>query len=110
MRLPCFILLSCFSARDNWLLYIARSIKSLLGSEIVISNNSGTSKLAEPGDNKEGYESKDYVSGSKSLTRTGKAADLIKFTQKKQLGLPNLNLPKEAFLTREKIYNIFRVS
>ena len=90
---------------------LINDIKTLLdkrtenGSKIIVStsNNSGASKLAEPGDNKEGYESKDYVSASKSLTRTGKAADLIKFTQKKQLGLPKLNLPKEAFLTREKI-------
>jgi len=90
---------------------LINDIKTLLdkrtdnGSKVITTaaNSSGASKLSEPGDNKEGYSSKDYVSGSKSLTREGKATDLIKFTQKQQLGLPKLELPKKAFLTREKI-------
>ena len=90
---------------------LINDIKTLLdkrtdnGTKMIVSESdySGTSKLGRPGDNKKGYESKDYVSDSKSLTRKGKAADLIKFTQRQQLGLPKLNLPKEAFLTREKI-------
>ena len=89
---------------------LINDIKTLLdkrtenGSKIIVStSNESGAKLAEPGDYKEGYESKDYVSRTKSLTREGKAADLIKFTQKKQLGLPKLILTKEASLTREKI-------
>ena len=89
---------------------LINDVKTLLdkrtdnGSKIVVSASNDTKpKLAEPGDFKEGYESKDYVSRAKSLTREGKEADLIKFTQKQQLGLPELDLPKEASLTREKI-------
>ena len=89
---------------------LINDVKTLLdkrtdnGSKIVVSASNDTKpKIAETGDFKEGYESKDYVSRAKSLTREGKEADLIKFTQKQQLGLPELDLPKEASLTREKI-------
>ena len=89
---------------------LVNDVKTLLdsrtenGSKIVVStSNDSGAKLAEPGDYKEGYESKDYVSRAKSLTREGKETDLIKFTQKQQLGLPKLILPKEAQLTREKV-------
>ena len=63
-----------------------------------ISNYSG------PGDNKEGYNSKDYETNSLSLgDRKGKSADLIKFVTLKQLGLPQLVIPKDNPISRKKI-------
>ena len=57
-----------------------------------------------PGDNKDGYESKNYVTNSFSLDgRKGKKYDLIKYVTIKQLGLPLLEIPKDNPITRKKI-------
>lgn len=57
-----------------------------------------------PGDRKEGYERKDYVTDSLSLTaRIGKEADLLQFANQKQLGLPLLAIPSENPITEKKI-------
>ena len=90
---------------------LMNDIKTLLdkrtdnGLKVIVSQNNDTpgSSLAKPGDNKAGYEDKNYISGSKSLTREGKATDLIKFTKKQQLGLPKLKLSKAQTLSRKKI-------
>ena len=56
-----------------------------------------------PGDNKDGYESKSYKTNSLSLSdRKGKKADLLKYVTIKQLGLPELVIPKNNPITRKK--------
>ena len=56
-----------------------------------------------PGDRKQGYEQKDYVTDSLSITaRTGKEADLLQFVNKQQLGLPTLAIPSENPITEKK--------
>ena len=68
------------------------------------SFSSELSNYSGPGDNKDGYNSKDYETNSLSLSdRKGKSADLIKFVTMKQLGLPKLDIPKDNPITREKI-------
>ena len=57
-----------------------------------------------PGDVKEGYESKDYQTRSRSLLkRRGVKKDLIRFAQNPPLGLPPVPIPAENPLTRDKI-------
>ena len=69
-----------------------------------MSFSSELSNYSGPGDNKDGYNSKDYETNSLSLSdRKGKSADLIKFVTMKQLGLPKLEIPKDNPITREKI-------
>ena len=78
------------------LLILFSAIQFALASEL--SNYSG------PGDNKDGYNSKDYETNSLSLSdRKGKSADLIKFVTLKQLGLPELVIPEDNPVSRKKI-------
>ena len=78
------------------LLILFSVIQFALASEL--SNYSG------PGDNKDGYNSKDYETNSLSLSdRKGKSADLIKFVTLKQLGLPELVIPEDNPVSRKKI-------
>jgi len=57
-----------------------------------------------PGDVKEGYESEDYVTRSRSLLkRRGIKKDLIRFAQNPPLGLPPVPVPAGNPLTRPKI-------
>ena len=64
------------------------------------SFSSELSNYSGPGDNKDGYNSKDYETNSLSLSdRKGKSADLIKFVTMKQLGLPKLEIPKDNPIT-----------
>ncbi len=57
-----------------------------------------------PGDVKEGYESADYETRSKSLLqRRGIKKDLIRFAQNPPLGLPAVPIPADNPLTRPKI-------
>ena len=57
-----------------------------------------------PGDVKEGYESKDYQTRSRSLLkRRGIKKDLIRFAQNPPLGLPPVPIPAANPLTRDKI-------
>lgn len=56
------------------------------------------------GDNKDGYDSKDYETNSLSLDdRQGKKADLIKYVTTKQLGLSLIEIPDNNPITRKKI-------
>ena len=61
------------------------------------------SSLAKPGDFKEGYMTKDYVTNAQELERSGMATDLYSMVSKTQLGLPKLITTPGADLTREKI-------
>ena len=57
-----------------------------------------------PGDNKEGYDSKNYTTNSISLDdRKGKKANLLQYVTIKQLGLPELIIPENNKITKEKI-------
>ena len=57
-----------------------------------------------PGDNKDGYESQNYVTNSLSVNeRKGKKANLIKYIKNSQLGLPKLKVPKNNPITEKKI-------
>ena len=74
------------------------------GTQIIkTSSASSKSQLAEPGDYREGYTSKEFVSKTKSLRRSGKPADLLKIAQTRQLGLPELKLKDNQTLTQGKI-------
>ncbi len=60
--------------------------------------------LLRPGDDKSGYESKQYQTHSVALAqRKGKPADLLKLAQNPPLGLPKVPTPKDNPLSREKI-------
>ena len=57
-----------------------------------------------PGDRKEGYDSKSYVTDSLSVTaRKGKAANLLQFVENPPLGLPKIDIPESNPVTKEKI-------
>ena len=61
-------------------------------------------KLLRPGDDKLGYESKQYQTHSVALAqRKGKPADLLKLARNPPLGLPKVPTPKDNPLSREKI-------
>ena len=62
------------------------------------------SQTRGPGDVKEGYESADYRTQSRSLLdRRGLAQDLIRFALDPPLGLPPVPVPADNPLTRKKI-------
>ena len=63
-----------------------------------------TSTRSQPGDNKEGYEHRNYVTRSLDLEmRRGSATDLLAVAGNPPLGLPPLPVPKENPLTKQKI-------
>ncbi len=60
--------------------------------------------LLRPGDDKSGYESKQYQTHSVALSqRQGKPADLLRLALNPPLGLPKVPMPKDNPLSREKI-------
>ncbi|MGB1254329.1 MAG: cytochrome c peroxidase [Thiolinea sp.] len=60
--------------------------------------------LSKPGDNKDGYDSKNYQTQTKALmTRTGEDADLFNIVKRPPLGLPPLPEETVAGLSPEKI-------
>ncbi|MBX2870203.1 MAG: SCO family protein [Acidiferrobacterales bacterium] len=62
------------------------------------------STLSQPGDYKQGYESKSYTTKSLALeSRLGVKADLFKLAQRKVNGLPELPVPENNPLTQKKI-------
>ncbi|MET0008249.1 MAG: cytochrome c peroxidase [Candidatus Thiodiazotropha sp. 6PLUC4] len=62
------------------------------------------SQLSKPGDDKQGYETENYVTRSLDLElRQGEAADLIAIAEKPPLGLPPVPVPTDNPLSREKI-------
>ncbi|MXX16136.1 MAG: photosynthetic protein synthase I [Gammaproteobacteria bacterium] len=62
------------------------------------------SVLSRPGDDKEGYESEDYVTDSLALTdRKGEGFDLLGLAESPPLGLPPIPEPPDNILSREKI-------
>ena len=91
---------------------LVNDIKTLLdpetknGTLVAASKNielASGANLAGPGDFKDGYTSKDYVTKGVPLKREGKATDLYAMATTKHLGLPKLETPDGTFLTREKI-------
>ena len=70
------LLLIFFLLHSNLLVADMNTESNTSSSDKVNQIKSTVSKLSKPGDNKDGYLSKDYESGSKSLQRTGKPADL----------------------------------
>lgn len=88
---------------------VLTDIETLLKETRNLSAN-GAGKLAEgtallrPGDDKSGYESAQYQTHSVALNqRQGKPADLLKLAQNPPLGLPQIPVPKDNPLSREKI-------
>jgi cytochrome c peroxidase len=68
------------------------------------NNKTGAPKLHGAGDDKTGYETKQYITNSKALTtRVGKKADLISFIRNPPLGLPAVPVPADNPATTEKI-------
>ena len=92
-----------FLLHSNLLLADLNTDSNISIEDKVNQIKSTASKLSKPGDNKDGYLSKDYESGSKSLQRTGKPADLYLIATTQQVGLPKLKLPEGTNLTPEKI-------
>lgn len=76
----------------------------ILLSVLFIDHVSGSDVTRGPGDVKTGYESTDYETRSISvLRRTGEAADLLGVLQTPPLGLPQVPVPKDNPVTREKM-------
>ena len=72
--------------------------------EIEAGQGFDASQTRGPGDVKEGYESADYRTRSRSLLdRRGVEQDLIRFALDPPLGLPPVPVPADNPLTREKI-------
>ena len=58
----------------------------------------------QPGDNKQQYEQENYETQSIALThRIGKTSDLLKNIKQPPLGLPEVNIPVENPVSKEKI-------
>ena len=81
---------------------------SLLIFLLLFINNISVGKdnidYSGPGDNKNGYDTSEYVTNSLSLDeRKGKKADLIKYVTVKQLGLPSIKVPSNNPISRAKI-------
>ena len=69
-----------------------------------VSFGNETIEYTGAGDNKDGYDSKDYETNSLSLDdRQGKKADLIKYVTTKQLGLSLIEIPDNNPITQKKI-------
>ena len=72
--------------------------------EIEVGQGFDASQTRGPGDVKEGYESADYRTRSRSLLdRRGVEQDLIRLALDPPLGLPPVPVPADNPLTREKI-------
>ena len=72
--------------------------------ELEVGQGFDASQTRGPGDVKEGYESADYRTRSRSLLdRRGLEQDLIRFALDPPLGLPAVPVPADNPLTREKI-------
>ncbi len=72
----------------------------------VVNAEEGINKAAifGPGDRKDGYEDKSYVTNSLSVTaRRGKPTDLLQFVENPPLGLPRIELPESNPITKEKV-------
>ncbi len=88
---------------------ILADLNTLLMEENILA--AGTNTLPEknlrmfgPGDKKEGYDTAEYTTQSRSLTsRTGTKADLFAATSTPQLGLPKLDIPEDIRITPESI-------
>jgi len=87
---------------------LVADVKTLLmeaaKSEVSRGSESVRSASYRPGDFKDGYEHANYKSRSLGLaTRRGEPADLIGRASEVQLGLPELRIPPDNPLTREKV-------
>ncbi len=75
----------------------------------ILSNNAAArldnySNLSVPGDNKQGYESLDYVTNAKAVEkRTGLTTNLITFIENPPLGLPSISNVKNNPITEAKV-------
>lgn len=73
--------------------------------ELTLTNNNKIALLSIPGDVKDGYEEKSYVTQSKAITeRKGEDANLLSIANNPPLGLPRIIFPKDNTLTEEKIH------
>ena len=80
------------------------AVHAQTSGELDIQKEFDASHTQGPGDVKEGYESKDYQTRSRSLLkRRGVKKDLIRFAQNPPLGLPPVPIPAANPLTRDKI-------
>ncbi len=69
-----------------------------------LATQAAGSSLSQPGDYKEGYESKSYTTKSLALeSRLGVKANLLELAQKSVNGLPPLPTPEDNALTQQKI-------
>ena len=93
----------CFLGGALGLLFVlnlAASTSGLLDSD----EQFDTTQAYGPGDVKEGYESEDYETRSRSLLeRRGVEQDLIRYIESPPLGLPNVAIPDDNPITRAKI-------
>ncbi len=94
-----------FHSINALLLIIASCFVFVTGDLYSSTNNKFKSKAHfGPGDNKEGYDSKDYETKALDIQkRIGKKANLIEFVEKPPLGLPKVPFPEDNPVTDEKI-------
>ena len=70
----------------------------------ILQQQSATSSLSVPGDDKRGYQRADYSTHSLALDlRRGEKAELMTFVEKPPLGLPQVPVPADNAITPEKI-------
>ncbi len=80
------------------------SVWAQTSGEVDASDQFDATHTQGPGDVKEGYESDDYTTRSRSLEkRRGVKKDLIRYVQNPPLGLPAVPIPTDNPLTRTKI-------
>ena len=85
---------------------ILNDFKTLLheagGKRLEVATTQPVTILSGPGDDKSGYESKDYTTQSRALElRKGKAVDLLEFVNNPPLGLPEV--PDSKDITQAKV-------
>lgn len=74
------------------------------GTQVADASEAAASAVYRPGDYKAGYESADYQTRSVRLDqRSGKPADLMRFVESPPLGLPQVSLPQDNPLTKDKV-------
>ena len=86
------------------LLALAPGAAAQTSGELDAADGFDAERARGPGDVKEGYESPDYRTRSRSLLkRRGLRQDLIRYAQRPPLGLPPVPVPADSPLTRARI-------
>lgn len=88
---------------------LINDIKTVWMAQQAVTSEAGastnrTTRLSRPGDSKDGYEHADYRTDSLAVDqRTGQPADLLALVMNPPLGLPELPVPADNPITKEKV-------